>query len=97
MDTGSSRAQTGVDYVIRLDRSLEDMEEAITRIEDMTVQIAGAAEEQSAVALEINKNIHAIREISDQNAKGVVDTSRASSALAKSAEQLRNLMQRFRV
>lgn len=97
MDTGSARAQTGVDYVMRLDRSLEEMEEATTRIEEMTVQIASATEQQSAVTLEINKSIHAIREVSDQNAGSVVDTSQASSALAKSAEQLRNLMQRFSV
>ncbi|MCC5811450.1 MAG: methyl-accepting chemotaxis protein [Ectothiorhodospiraceae bacterium] len=97
MDSSQTQARNGVDEVARAGASLERITQGVGRIEEMTQQIASATEEQSAAAKEINQNIHVISDVSEQNARNVVQTSQASESLATLAEQLRGMVQKFRV
>ncbi|MBV2103361.1 MAG: hypothetical protein KUF77_10090 [Candidatus Thiodiazotropha sp. (ex Lucina aurantia)] len=63
----------------------------------MNTQIASAAEEQSSVTEEINRSIVSINEVAEQSAAGAQQTSQASDDLAKLAEQLKGLVERFKV
>ncbi|RFA28572.1 chemotaxis protein [Alkalilimnicola ehrlichii] len=96
MDSSQMRARDSVSQVTKAGESLDRITEVVRRINDMAQQVASATEEQTAAANEINGNLHVISEVSEQNAQSVVQTSKASEELAKSAEQLRMLMQRFK-
>lgn len=71
--------------------------EAIDQITEMNIQIASAAEEQSAVSEEINKNITAIRDVTGR----LVEQANQSAAVSESLNELANnqqkLMGSFRV
>ncbi|WP_020146463.1 methyl-accepting chemotaxis protein [Thioalkalivibrio sp. ALJ15] len=97
MAASQSQAQNGVDQVNQAGTALGQIVGAVEKIEDMTRQIASAAEEQSATSNEINRNIHAISEVSEHNATNVVQMGQASETLAGLSEQLREIVNRFKV
>ena len=66
-------------------------------INDMNTQIASAAEEQSAVAEEINRNVTNISQIGDQTAEGVGQTAAASENLAQLSTQLQTVVGQFKL
>ncbi|MCG8099098.1 MAG: methyl-accepting chemotaxis protein, partial [Candidatus Thiodiazotropha taylori] len=70
---------------------------AMSEISEMNTQIASAAEEQSSVTEEINRSIVSINEVSEQSATGAQQTTQASADVAKLAEQLKSLVERFKV
>ena len=59
--------------------------------------IASAAEEQSAVAEEINPNIANINQAGDESGQGVRQVARASEELARLAAELQRLVSSFRI
>jgi methyl-accepting chemotaxis protein len=97
MEQGQERAQEGVAKAASAGESLQAITTAVGSINDMNAHIASAAEEQSAVADEINRNIVNISQVADQNTENVMQTSKASEELAHLASQLQNLVARFKV
>lgn len=77
--------------------ALQDILEGVSAAHDMIQHIATATEQQSAVAKEINQNIHLIKDVADQSALHVGESTEATSSLSRLAEQLREEMGRFRV
>lgn len=77
--------------------ALRMIAEVISHINDMSRQIATAAEEQGAVAEEINRNIVSINDMTSQTAEGTVQTSEASRDLARLASSLNDLVKQFKV
>ena len=63
----------------------------------MNMQIATAAEQQSAVAEEINKNIVNISDIVDKSVDNADKTSTASSELAQLSSELQQLVNQFKI
>jgi len=61
MHSSHQHAQDSVEQVEQAVAALQNIGGAVTVITDMNMQIASAAEEQSAVAEEINHNVAAIR------------------------------------
>jgi len=94
-----SRAQTGkqVEQTQAASHALEAILAAVGEINEMNLQIASAAEEQSAVAEDINRNVVNI----GQAANGVHDqadqVTRAGGHLSELAERQRQLAARFKV
>jgi methyl-accepting chemotaxis protein len=76
---------------------LETVLGAVGRITDMNTQIASAAEEQSAVTEEINRNIEVISDVADQNTVTSHQTAEASTELAQTASELKGMIARFRL
>jgi methyl-accepting chemotaxis protein len=66
-------------------------------IADMNTHIATAAEEQSAVAEEINRNISNIRQIAGDAASSSEQMSQAADSLARLAAGLQDLVNSFKV
>ncbi len=63
----------------------------------MSTQIASAAEEQSAVTEEINRNIVQINDMTEQTATGAKQTSAAGDDLNRLASDLQGLVLQFKV
>lgn len=68
MENGREQAGTSVNNAAHGGELLNTISEAINTITDMNTQIASAAEEQSAVAEEINRNITNISQVTQDSA-----------------------------
>ncbi|MGE0080986.1 MAG: methyl-accepting chemotaxis protein [Thiohalomonadaceae bacterium] len=97
METSESRTNEGVSMAARAGQALESITRSVNTIADMSAQIAAAAEEQSVVAEEINRNITQIAQVSDQNAAASTQTASSSTELARLAEELNGMVAVFRV
>ncbi|MEO5341743.1 MAG: methyl-accepting chemotaxis protein [Gammaproteobacteria bacterium SHHR-1] len=97
MESSRSQTHTGVEQVAQAGTSLDSISQAVGSINDLNMQIASAAEEQSAVAEEINRNIVNISQVADQSSQGAEQTASASSELARLASHLQEMVARFRV
>lgn len=61
----------------------------------MNLQIASAAEEQSAVSEEVNRNVSAIRDVTASLAQQAEESAKISQALNSLADQQQRLMMNF--
>src|SRR5690606_33181071 len=66
-------------------------------INDMNTQIATAAEAQSAVAEEINRNVTTISVIADTTSNDAQQTSQISEELVRLAAELNRLVGQFKL
>ncbi len=77
--------------------SLEAITLAIATINTMNAQIATAAEEQTAVAEEINRNVISISQVADETMTGSQQTASASNELMAMAENMEGIVARFKI
>lgn len=77
--------------------ALDRIAAGISTIVDMSHQIAQAAEEQSAVANNVNANVEQIGELSQHTATNAAETLSAARAMSELTESLQRLVQAFRV
>jgi len=96
MNASQAQSQESVEQANNARDSLDAITIAITTISDMNIQIASAAEEQSGVAEEINKNVVNISQVVEQTAKGAQQTLTSSQALANLANKLQDLVGQFK-
>ncbi len=97
MEKGKEKTSIGVEHAAAAGKALQTINMAVERISGMNTQIASAAEEQSAVTEEINRSIVSINSVAEQSAAGAQQTAAASHDLARLAEQLKGLVERFKV
>ncbi|TBU97279.1 methyl-accepting chemotaxis protein [Stutzerimonas kirkiae] len=97
MDSAQQRAQSGSECVGKAAQSLSVIATEVATINDMNTQIATAAEEQSAVAEEINRNINTISHIADSTSSGATQTSQISEELVQLAAELNRLVGQFKL
>ena len=96
MNDGQQRTHSAVEQAGEADEALRAIASAVLTINNMNTQIASAAEEQSAVAEEMNRSIVTISEVSHQNAVGAEQTAVTSEELARLAEKLQDMTARFK-
>ncbi|SDX54171.1 methyl-accepting chemotaxis protein [Allochromatium warmingii] len=92
-----ARAQGGVEQARQASESFQSISRSIISINDMNTQIASAAEEQSAVAEEINRNIHAISQSVDNTAVTADHLTQASARLASLSSEIQQTIGSFRI
>ncbi|PLR62879.1 chemotaxis protein [Pseudomonas sp. QC2] len=97
MGNSYRQAQGSVEQVGEAVTALRQIGDAVTVISDMNLQIASAAEEQSAVAEEINSNVATIRDVTESLSEQANESARVSQALNSLANQQQGLMDQFRV
>ncbi|MHC8388351.1 methyl-accepting chemotaxis protein [Pseudomonas sp. MDT2-39-1] len=97
MEDSQSRTDESVQHAAKAAEALETITQAVSVINDMNTQIASAAEEQSAVADDINRNVINIGQVANEVAGGADESSAASADLTKLAEQQRRLINQFKV
>ncbi len=89
MDEGKQQAELSVQQARCAGDSLDVINGSVTRINQMNMQIATAAEEQSVVATEINRNFSQITQSAlkaEHEATRITDASHQLSALATKLE-----------
>ena len=77
--------------------SLNDINQAVSLVNDMTLQILAAAQEQSQVAEQINSNVINVKVITEQSAASADETAASSCQLHQVSGSLQQLVERFKV
>ncbi len=95
LDNSRTLSDSSVELTRDAGISIVNISQSISTIESMNVQIAAAAEEQSAVAEGINRSILSVRDISEQNAFASDETASSSVELARLGVQLQNMVSKF--
>jgi len=75
--------------------ALAEISGSVKSINDMTTQIAGAAEEQTAVTEEMSRNITNITEASESTLQGSIQTAETTEHLKSLSEQLHGVLDEF--
>lgn len=89
----ASTREMAYDVLEVLNRSAELMDQ----INQQNLSIASAAEEQAMVAQEVDRSLVAIHDLSAQTSAGADETQVSSQELARLAEGLNSLLQRFKL
>lgn len=97
MDTCRNLTDQTVEGVDSTGAAVQDISKMIASIQQMMQQIATAAEQQSAVAEEINLSVIRVRDISERSAVSAEHTAKASVDLAELGSDLQNKVGRFRI
>ena len=97
MHSSQSQAQSNAGQIHQAVQALGKISDAVTVISDMNLQIASAAEQQSAVAEEVNRNVSAIRTVTETLTGQATESAAISSQLNALASQQMKLMDQFRV
>ncbi|MGF1702977.1 methyl-accepting chemotaxis protein [Photobacterium makurazakiensis] len=71
--------------------------ESVVQISDMNTQVATAAEQQSQVTQDINRNVTNMSEIVNQNVAGISQSAIASNELSQLAEQQKQQLSFFKI
>ncbi|RKS18961.1 methyl-accepting chemotaxis protein [Pseudomonas sp. WPR_5_2] len=97
MHTSHAKAQENATKIHLAMDALRRIGEAVTVISDMNIQIASAAEEQSLVAEEVNRNVAAIRQVTETLTEQATESAQISSQLNSLAGEQLQLVNQFRV
>ncbi|MFQ5642687.1 MAG: methyl-accepting chemotaxis protein [Thiogranum sp.] len=95
MDGACAQGQTGGELVEKAAESLAAVAGSVGNINDMNTHIATATEEQSAVAEEINRNIHNISSLAEATGSSAQETKHAVEQLASEAARLNTMVWQF--
>ena len=95
MEQGQAITQASVQQANNANNSLGEITQAVSRISDMSMQIATASEEQSSVTDEINRNISNINGVAEITATASQETTNLTRELVQEAAALRTLVIQF--
>ncbi|BFM48648.1 methyl-accepting chemotaxis protein [Marinomonas sp. THO17] len=97
MELCHNLANTSVEDTKKSGESFLEIANAIEQINQMTIQIATAAEEQTSVTSEIGKNTVAVRDVSSNLLDQMSDGLKQSNDLKGLAESLRTQVNKFKL
>ena len=97
MEKGRRQGDESVRQATEAAGALESITRAVAAINDKNAHIASASEEQRAVTEEVNRNITAIKAVTDQTVQSVDDIAASSEGLAAVAQRLQSLVRKFKV
>ncbi len=95
MEHSRDEADASVVEADKVSKALNEIAEAIARINDTNGQIALAVADQSRVADAVHGNLLSINEVVGITAKGATDTAEASCSLAKLAGEMQGMVDQF--
>jgi methyl-accepting chemotaxis protein len=97
MHSSQTQAHNNAGQIQQAVQALGKISDAVTVISDMNLQIASAAEQQSAVAEEVNRNVSAIRTVTETLTGQATESAQISSQLNSLTTHQMKLMDQFRV
>jgi len=97
MEAGRSQAESTVGLAESAGDALEQIHASVASISDANIQIASASEEQSAVTGEAQRNVAAIRELSDDILAKGQSVQNTSESVHTLAGKLERITERFQV
>ncbi|MES9869867.1 MAG: methyl-accepting chemotaxis protein [Sedimenticola sp.] len=96
MTDSQKRAEDSADRASAAGSALSNITRSVAHINEVNDQIATAAEEQSMVSEEINRNVMTISNVAEGSAEGANQINDENSRLNDITEQLRNMIGQFR-
>ncbi|NQZ53755.1 MAG: methyl-accepting chemotaxis protein [Piscirickettsiaceae bacterium] len=96
MEDGCGKANIGLEKATAAGVALSAIAEKVAEIDNMNALISSAAQEQSAVAEEVNQSVVRISQLTDQTTEGASQTAQASSELLSLATRLNDLASQFK-
>lgn len=97
MASGAANLATNLATIETVQQSVAAEASIISEISGMNIQVATAAEEQAAVAVEINRNASKIHESASLTSERVLDLSEMSRELGALSDGLREIVETYRV
>lgn len=97
MEQGREQARHSVEQAANTDASLQRINAAVDTISTMNHQIAAAAEEQSAVAEEINRNIVNIAQVAQTTVSIASETADNSKRLSEMADEFESVVRQSKI
>jgi methyl-accepting chemotaxis protein len=97
MDKGTESANACLEKSAQTSQTFEEAADAVITISDLNIQIATAAEQQSCVVEEINKNVNNISEMADVTSAGANATSEANISMTQQINELQGNISAFKV
>ena len=97
MNQSQKQAEENVTQAEKAGASLETITASVNIINEMNIQIASAAEEQTAVSDEINRNVINIKDAGNQTMSGAQEITSASDTLEQLSHNLSALVKQFKV
>lgn len=97
MASGAGMASQTLDSARSTGESIRTIAQAVDNITRLNQQIATAAEQQSSVAEDINRNVTSIRDVSDRTAASTQQVASASVELEQMGAGLRQQVAQFEV
>jgi methyl-accepting chemotaxis protein len=97
MEQTKHSCQAAADTTGQVTGGLDNMADSVVQIHDLSSQIATAAEEQSRVTEEINRNMVSIRDMLNLLVENGRNTEQSAESLLSSNRQLLALVRRFKV
>ncbi|ELY1969834.1 methyl-accepting chemotaxis protein [Aeromonas salmonicida] len=97
MSNTKQSCQGAAENTTKVNESLDLMAGEVVEINDLISHIATAAEQQSAVAEEINRNMSAIAEVIRQLTSNGEETVASSASMQKTYDRLREIVGHFRL
>jgi len=97
MEQTKASCQATADKTAQVTVGLDEMTNSVVHINDLSTQIATAAEEQSAVAEEINRNMVAVRHVVDELVESGASVDRSTESLLNTNGRLTAVVSRFKV
>ncbi|RRJ83286.1 methyl-accepting chemotaxis protein [Aestuariirhabdus litorea] len=97
MSSSSEQASSCVESTQHTEDALEAIVEGLSRIKDMSAQIATAAEEQSVVSQQVTQSVTSIAEMAEMASDNAQQTANESDSLQHMVEQQNTLIRQFRI
>ncbi len=94
---GVAIVRKGVERASESGASMRKIVDDSGKITCLIQSIAAAGEEQSSAAEQITKSVTSVRSVSRETAEGVAQAATAAADLSRRSEELRTLVQRFKV
>lgn len=95
MEKGSQSAQLCLAKATSTAQTFEKAAASVGQISSLNIQIAAAAEEQSMVAEEINRNLTRIKDVAEETTAGAKKTEQANQQIARSLIDLHTSLNVF--
>ncbi|MCF3639889.1 methyl-accepting chemotaxis protein [Rhizobium sp. TRM95111] len=97
ISNSATEVGTGVSLVNSTGAALTEIEALVNQVNDQVTSIATAAREQAVGLAEVNTAVNQMDQMTQQNAAMVEETNAASQTLTEESNQLRALLQSFRL
>jgi len=97
MEQSVTQVEQGTSHTADSGRSLQEILDIINNVTEQISQIATAAEEQTATTREISSNVMNLNDLAKQNDHALRETAVAANDVSRQAEELKELVGKFRL
>ncbi|MCG8612198.1 MAG: methyl-accepting chemotaxis protein [Pseudomonadales bacterium] len=97
MSHSRTTADEAVEQITQAGNAMSEVSESINLMNDINAQVATAAEEQTLVAEEINRNVLKIRDVGEENTAIANQTFEDGTQILELAEELKQSVASFKV